>query len=152
MTEAEQPELARLTVELLSAFVANNTIDSSELPGLIEATRAALAGGVVAPGVPVPQYIPAVSVEESLASRDHIVSLIDGKPYRALKRHLTNNGLTPEEYKARYNLPADYPLVAPSYSEHRRKVAKAMGLGGQAGAAAPATKAAKAVKLSLIHI
>ncbi len=146
MSKAEQPELTRLTVELLSAFVANNAVPSSELPGLIETTRAALAGNTKETGEAVPHHIPAVSVKDSLSSNDHIVSLIDGRPYKALKRHLASNGLTPEQYKARYNLPADYPLVAPSYSDHRRKVAKAMGLGGKAEAGRAARKTAEAVK------
>ncbi len=146
MSEAEQSELARLTVELLSAFVANNTVASGELPALIEATRAALAGDAKSPVDPVLVYTPAVSVEDSLASREHIVSLIDGKPYKTLKRHLTNNGLTPEQYKARYNLPADYPLVAPSYSEKRSNFAKTMGLGGKAAAGSAVAKSANPVK------
>lgn len=130
MSEAEQPELARLTVELLSAYVSNNTVASSELPGLIEATRAALAGEAAQAAEQPPEFKPAASIEDSLASPDHILSLIDGKPYKALKRHLSNNGLTPDEYKTRYNLPASYPLVAKNYSEQRSKVARNMGLGG----------------------
>lgn len=137
MSEAEQPELARLTVELLSAYVANNTVPKEELAGLIESTRAALSG--VSSDLRIAKdHTPAVSIQDSLASPEHIVSLIDGKPYKTLKRHLGNNGLTADEYKARYNLPADYPLVAPSYSEHRRRVAKDMGLGGRPASAAPA--------------
>ncbi|WP_454798405.1 MucR family transcriptional regulator [Novosphingobium lindaniclasticum] len=147
MSDTEQSELARLTVELLSAFVANNTISSEALPGLIEATRSALAGESGEAPMPAPEFKPAVTIEESLASRDHIVSLIDGKPYRALKRHLTNNGLTPEQYRERYNLPASYPMVSPSYSEQRRAFAKAAGLGGSAGkpvsSAAPTANVAK---------
>ncbi len=156
MPETEQPELARLTVELLSAYVANNSVPSDALAALIESTRAALAGEGTAKAAALAEaeakaleYTPAVSIEKSLASRDHILSLIDGKPYKALKRHLANNGLTPGEYRARYKLPADYPLVAPSYSEKRRNVAKASGLGGRRPAAtataapAPKTGAAK---------
>ena len=75
------------------------------------------------------EYTPAVSVRKSLASKDHIISLIDGKPYRTLRRHLTGHGLTPAEYRARYNLKADYPIVAESYSEARRTMAKRIGLG-----------------------
>lgn len=141
MPQSEQPELARLTVELLSAYVTNNTVASSELPGLIEATRTALVGGKQTPDEQEPVFTPAVSVADSLASPDHILSLIDGKAYKALKRHLTNNGLTPEEYKARYNLPADYPLVAPSYSERRRAVARTIGLGGSQSKLSKASKA-----------
>lgn len=75
------------------------------------------------------QSAPTVSVRKSLASKDHLVSLINGNPYRALKRHLTANGLTPDQYRARYNLPASYPMVAPSYSEARSELSKRRGFG-----------------------
>lgn len=75
------------------------------------------------------QFAPAVSVRKSLSSPEHIISLIDGKPYRTLRRHLSTNGLTPDEYRQRYGLKADYPMVAPTYSEHRRTMAKKLGLG-----------------------
>ena len=78
-------------------------------------------------------YEPAVSARKSLASPDHIVSMIDGKKYRSLKRHLTSNGLTPAQYRERYKLKADYPMVAPGYSEARRALAKTLGLGRKAG-------------------
>ena len=80
-------------------------------------------------------------MKASLASRDHILSLIDGKPYKSLKRHLSTRGLSPDDYRARYNLPATYPMVAPGYSEERRKVAKQLCLGRKKSevAAAPAT-------------
>jgi predicted transcriptional regulator len=82
---------------------------------------------------PAQDYTPAVTARKSLASKDHIISMIDGKPYKALRRHLATNGLTPEEYRARYNLKADYPMVAESYSEARRALAKSIGLGRKAG-------------------
>lgn len=142
MSDNDQPELARLTVELLSAYFTNNSVPSSELPGLIEATRTALRGAP-APGEDVIEtYVAAVTIEESLASPQHILSMIDGKGYKTLKRHLSNNGLTPEQYKTRYNLPADYPLVAPDYSVLRRNFARKLGLGGRpAEAATPASEA-----------
>jgi predicted transcriptional regulator len=74
---------------------------------------------------------PAVSVRKSLASRDHILSMIDGKPYRTLKRHLSRHGLTPEQYRERYNLKPDYPMVAETYSEERRAMAHKIGLGAK---------------------
>ncbi|WP_267397735.1 MULTISPECIES: MucR family transcriptional regulator [unclassified Sphingomonas] len=82
---------------------------------------------------PTQDYTPAVSVRKSLASKDHIISMIDGKPYKTLRRHLSTNGLTPEDYRARYNLKADYPMVAESYSEARRAMAKTIGLGRKPG-------------------
>ncbi|WP_394653063.1 MucR family transcriptional regulator [uncultured Sphingomonas sp.] len=78
-------------------------------------------------------YEPAVSVRKSLANPDFIVSLIDGKPYRTLKRHLSGNGLTPAEYRQRYGLKSDYPMVAPAYSEARKAMAKKIGLGRKPG-------------------
>lgn len=75
------------------------------------------------------EYTPAVSVRKSLASKDHIVSMIDGKPYKMLRRHLSTHGLTPEQYRERYNLRSDYPMVSENYSQARRKLAKDIGLG-----------------------
>ena len=110
-----------MTVQLLSAYVGNNAVPSGELAELIRSTKAALAEESV-PAAPAEEdHVPAVSMKASLASRDQILSLIDGKPYKSLKRHLSTRGLSPDEYRARYNLPATYPMVAPGYSEERRK-------------------------------
>jgi len=94
MAEPEQVNLTTLTVELLSAFVSNNTIDSAELASLIQNTHSALAGINAPPPVepPAPEFEPAISIRKSLGSRDHILSLIDGKPYKTLKRHLSGHG------------------------------------------------------------
>jgi predicted transcriptional regulator len=140
MSDQAQPSLTELTVDLLAAFVSNNTVGAKDLPELIASTHAALAGlegeGADA-GEPEaaaePEYTPAVSVRKSLGKRDQILSMIDGKPYKTLKRHLSRHGLTPVEYRARYKLPADYPMVAPAYSEQRREVAKRLGLGRKPG-------------------
>ena len=75
------------------------------------------------------QFKPAVTARKSLSSPDHIISLIDGKPYKSLKRHLSGHGLTPQEYRQRYGLKADYPMVAPTYAQTRRELAKKFGLG-----------------------
>jgi predicted transcriptional regulator len=80
-----------------------------------------------------PEFTPAVGIRKSLASREHIISMIDGKSYRTLTRHLGTHGLTPDEYRKRYNLPASYPMTAPSYSEQRREMAKKIGLGRKPG-------------------
>jgi len=85
---------------------------------------------------PAQDHTPAVSVRKSLANPDHIISMIDGKPYKALRRHLSTNGLTPDEYRRRYGLKPDYPMVAANYSESRRAMAHKNGLGRKAGAAA----------------
>ena len=131
MSEESQPDITTLTVQLLSAFVSNNSVTSEGLPELIRTTRIALTEDPAAESADAQAatYTPAVSVRKSLSSPDHILSMIDGKPYKTLKRHLATNGLSPDEYRQRYNLPKSYPLVAPSYSEARRAVATRLGLG-----------------------
>jgi predicted transcriptional regulator len=148
MADAEQSNLTTLTVDLLSAYVANNNVEHSAIPDLIKSTHAALKV-IDAPDLPAPEepgYKPAVSIRQSLKSPDKIVSLIDGKPYQTLKRHLKGHDLTPAQYRERYGLPKDYPMVAPAYSEARREIAKKLGLGNRLKsarnqAASPATTA-----------
>jgi len=148
MTDETSHDLTGLTVELLSAFVANNNVRSEDLPALIASTHAALVGlnqSAREPEASPPEasHEPAITARKSLANRDVIVSMIDGKPYKTLKRHLSGHGLTPDTYRARYNLPATYPMVAPGYSEARREVAKRLGLGRKPRVAeAPKTAAA----------
>lgn len=136
-------DLVGLTADLVTAYLANNAVDADALPGLITSIHGVLAGLGQADEA-AETHVPAVSVRKSLSSREHIISLIDGKPYKALKRHLTAQGLTPEDYRARYNLPASYPMVAPAYSEKRRAVAMALGLGRKPRADAAPAKPAKA--------
>lgn len=136
MADHEQPDYTTLTVQLLSAYVANNSVESSDLAGLIQSTRAALVGEVATPEPAAPEYVPAVSIRKSIASKDHIVSLIDGRPYKTLKRHLAAHGLNPDSYRERYGLPKSYPMVAPDYADIRRAVAQRNGL-GQRPVAAP---------------
>lgn len=122
-------DVAALTVELLSAYLSNNAVAPEDLAGLIRTTRDALTGEQAIAQVEPEVVMPAVSVRKSLASPEHIISLIDGKPYKTLKRHLMARGLTPEAYRSLYNLPASYPMVAPAYAERRRAVAQQFGLG-----------------------
>lgn len=145
MADTEQTDITTLAVQLLSAYVANNKIESSDLAALIQSTRAALIDEPAATEAAPVEHLPAVSIRKSLASKDHLISLIDGKPYKTLKRHLAANGLTTEEYRARYGLPKSYPMVAPAYAEMRRDVAQRNGL-GQRPAAAKAAEAASAAK------
>ena len=99
------------------------------------ATVSALSGGdSPAAEAETASREPAVSVRKSLASSDHIISMIDGKPYKTLKRHLATNGMTPEQYRDAFNLKPDYPMTAPAYSEARRTMAKKIGLGRKPGA------------------
>lgn len=134
MSEAEpRPDVTTLTVQLLSAYLANNTVASDELANLIRTTKSALTDDLdPAQTSPVAEtYTPAVTTRKSLSSTDHILSLIDGKPYKTLKRHLARHGLTPESYRERYNLPATYPMVAPSFAAKRREIAQQIGLGSK---------------------
>ncbi|MGB3927714.1 MAG: MucR family transcriptional regulator, partial [Sphingobium sp.] len=111
MADNETADVTTLTVQLLSAFVSNNTVSSESLADLIKSTRAALTDDISAPAPPAePEHVPAVSIRKSLASDQHIISLIDGKPYKTLKRHLSSHGLSEKEYRERYGLPASYPM------------------------------------------
>lgn len=156
MPEENTLNAVELATELTIAWLGNqnNRVSAEEVPVFLRNMHAAvteLAGGSSgsASGGEEPaaqaEYAPAVSVRKSLASRDHILSMIDGKPYKTLRRHLSTHGLTPEEYRRRYNLKADYPMVAESYSEVRRAMAHKIGLGAkgrQAKAAAARTDSA----------
>jgi len=129
-----------LATELTIAWLANpNTrTTADDVPAFLQSMHAAvskLAGeqSVDAPEAPAQEYTPAVTARKSLASKEHIISMIDGKPYKTLRRHLATNGMTPAEYRERYNLKADYPMVAESYSESRRAMAKKIGLGRKPG-------------------
>lgn len=126
--------LITLTSDIVAAHVANNSVSVDDLPNLITNVYGALAGlGQAAPAVEaLPE--PAVSIRTSVKP-DHIVCLEDGKKLKMLKRHLmTHYNLTPDQYRARWNLPADYPMVAPNYAEKRRELAKKIGLGRKPGA------------------
>ncbi|ANI80253.1 Transcriptional regulatory protein rosAr (plasmid) [Sphingobium sp. EP60837] len=143
MADENKSDITALTVQLLSAFVSKNTVSSESLAELIKTTRAALTEEPT-PAVsetPAQEFVPAVSVRKSLSSPEHIISLIDGKPYKTLKRHLATHGLTPEQYRERYKLPKSYPLVATSYSDARRAVAQRLGLGRKPAATSVATNA-----------
>ncbi len=146
--DQSQPDLTTLTATIVSAFASHNALRGKDLPKLIAKTHAALAGlGSAQAGEPAAEaaeeFTPAVSARKSLGKREVILSMIDGKPYKTLKRHLSRHGLTPDDYRARYKLPADYPMVAPAYSEARRDVAKRLGLGRKPrAAAAPAAEGA----------
>lgn len=126
---ATNDTLLELTGTITSNFVANNHVGIDEIKNVISMIHTTLASlGSEAP--PVDEvFVPAVTARKSLADPTKIISMIDGKPYSVLKRHLTTQGLTPAEYRARYNLPADYPMTAPAYSERRKAMAVKIGLG-----------------------
>ncbi|TYC61912.1 MucR family transcriptional regulator [Rhodobacterales bacterium] len=129
---AQDADFIELTADIVSAYVANNTIASQELPDLIATVHSALTTTVQKAQEPeVVELVPAVPVKKSVGE-DFIICLEDGKKFKSLKRHLrTHYDLTPEEYRAKWNLPADYPMVAPSYAASRSELAKKMGLGQQ---------------------
>jgi len=121
-----------LTAEIVSAYVSNNTVPAAEIPGLINQVHAALArvSGKPAEGASEPLK-PAISVKKSITP-EYIVCLEDGKKFKSLKRHLrTQYNMTPEQYREKWSLNADYPMVAPNYAAARSQLAKQMGLGQQ---------------------
>lgn len=125
--------LLTLTADIVAAHVANNSVAVGDLAGLIANVHGALSG-LGAPVVEVvPELVPAVSIRSSVKS-EHISCLEDGKKMKMLKRHLmTDHGMTPADYRAKWHLPADYPMVAPDYAEKRRTLAMKIGLGRKPG-------------------
>ncbi|MBV1702159.1 MAG: MucR family transcriptional regulator [Hyphomicrobiales bacterium] len=122
-----------LAADVVSAYVSNNSVPMSDLPSLLEDIHAAFAR--LAVGAPVPVAVepqkPAVMPKKSI-SNDYLICLEDGKKFKSLKRHLrTHYNLSPEEYREKWNLGADYPMVAPNYAKARSQLAKEMGLGQQ---------------------
>lgn len=125
--------LITLTADIVAAHVSNNSVAVSDVPTLIGNVHSALAGLSGAPSTPAVALEPAVPVRLSV-KKDYIVCLDDGKKLKMLKRHLmTHYGMTPDDYRAKWGLPADYPMVAPAYAEQRRVLAKAIGLGRAPG-------------------
>ena len=130
MYQAQLDNLVGLTADVVSAYVSNNPVPADQLPvliGSIHQSLSVLAAGAQTPA-PEPQK-PAVPIKKSVTP-DYIISLEDGKKFKSLKRHLaTHYGLTPEEYRAKWSLPPDYPMVAPNYAATRSALAKSLGLG-----------------------
>jgi predicted transcriptional regulator len=129
-----------LATELTIAWLSNpNTrAQAEDIPAFLRSMHEAVVGLGEAPveqpeAEPTQKHEPAVTVRKSLASPDYIISLIDGKPYKTLRRHLSRHGMTPEQYRERYGLKKDYPMVAPAYAETRRDLAKKIGLGRKGG-------------------
>jgi predicted transcriptional regulator len=141
---AEQDSMIELTADIVSAYVSNNTVSAAELPNLIGQIHAALKG-VEAGAAPVPAAVqaPAVSVRKSITP-EFLICLEDGRKFKSLKRHLrTKYDLSPEDYRAKWGLPKDYPMVAPDYAASRSALAKSIGLGQsgrQAAKPAPAKR------------
>lgn len=136
--ETAKSDAVDLATELTIAWLSNPNTKAStdEVPAFLQKMHQAVVG-LTAPAAPVeeatPEYTPAVTARRSLSSKDHIISMIDGKPYKTLRRHLSGHGLTPDQYRERYNLKSDYPMVSESYSQVRRDMAKKIGLGRKPG-------------------
>ena len=131
--QASSNKLITLTADIVAAHVSNNNLATSEVPALIQSIYGALSGlgaPVEPPAVEKPKG--AVGLRASIKP-DHLISMIDGKPYKMLRRHISGHGHTPESYRETYGLPRNYPMVAANYAESRRTLAKAIGLGRKPG-------------------
>ncbi len=146
--DTEKPDVTSLTSDIVSAYVANNTLVSEQVPDLINSVYAALNKVAVHGAEPVKEELkPAVPIKKSVTN-DYIICLEDGKKFKSLKRHLrTHYDMSPEEYRERWGLSRDYPMVAPGYAAARSELAKTMGLGqrrqAKAASPAPSSKPAK---------
>ena len=137
---AENSEAVELTADIVSAYVSNNSVGATDLAKLIQQVHEALtqaASGVQVE--PVAPLTPAVPVKKSVTP-DFLISLEDGRKYKSLKRHLNTRGMSPDDYRTKWGLAKDYPMVAANYSAQRSSLAKTLGLGrgGRGGAAKPA--------------
>ena len=142
---SDQTALVEMTTEVIAAYVAQNHVQAADMPALIASVHAAFAG-LGKPheaGSQPDKLAPPVSIKKSITN-DYLVSMEDGKRYQALKRHLTKLGLTPAEYRAKWGLSKDYPMVAPGYSARRSELAKTLGLGRKAATAVEQPEPAEA--------
>ena len=128
MDEAVGPDYTTFTADVVSAYVAHNSVRAADLPDLISSVHGALQG-LSAPQQAEPEKRePPVSIKKSITP-DFLISLEDGRRYKTLRRHLNGRGLTPEQYREKWGLQRDYPMVAPNYAKQRSELAKALGLG-----------------------
>jgi predicted transcriptional regulator len=130
MDQVDKADLVGLTAEIVSAYVSNNAIGREDLPSIICDVHEALSrASQRTPGADREELKPAIALKKSVTP-DYIVCLEDGKKFKSLKRHLrTHYNLSPEEYREKWGLPHDYPMVAPNYAAARSQLAKQMGLG-----------------------
>ena len=126
---SEQPDVIALTADIVAAYVSKNPIRGAELPDLIATVHASLLG-TSDPKVeePAPELKPAVPIKKSVTP-DYITSLEDGRKLKTMRRYLSLLGMTPDDYRAKWGLPRDYPMVAPNYATKRSELAKTTGLG-----------------------
>lgn len=126
----DKAEIIEMTADIVSAYVGNNSVSAADLPGLIQSVHKALSTVVVGAEAAAPEpKEPAVPLKKSITP-DYLVCLEDGRKFKSLKRHLrTKYNMSPEEYRSKWGLPKDYPMVAPNYAKARSDLAKQMGLG-----------------------
>ncbi len=144
MEAVDREDLVQLTADIVSAYVSNNAVDAGALSKLIEDVHTALVKAPAAAAEPEQKpLVPAVPIRKSV-NPDYIISLEDGRKFKSLKRHLQGTyGMTPDEYRAKWGLPRDYPMVAPNYAKARSDLAKRMGLGRKAAASSKKGRARK---------
>ncbi|WP_082173636.1 MucR family transcriptional regulator [Methylobacterium platani] len=140
--QTQQPEFIDLAANIVSAYVSKNNVPVAELAGLIASVHASLRGLGQPAAAPAEDHKVTPAQIRRSVTPDAIISFIDGKPYKSVKRHLTSNGTTPDEYRQKYGLPRDYPMVAATYAAQRSELAKSLGLGQIRRNRAEATKAA----------
>jgi predicted transcriptional regulator len=137
------PDLVSISADIVSAYVSNNNVQAGDIAPLLSSVHTALAHIGKPPAEPIKRE-PPVPINKTIKG-DHIISLEDGKPYKSMKRHLTGRGLTPAQYREKWGLRPDYPMVAPEYSKRRSELALSLGLGRKAAKepaeAAPEPKA-----------
>jgi predicted transcriptional regulator len=132
-------DLLGLTADIVAAYVQNNAMPVADLPSLIASVNSALSGLLERVVPPPPELAPAVNPKKSVFP-DYIVSLENGRKFKSMKRHLGLLGMTPDEYRAKWGLARDYPMVAPSYSAQRSALARSIGLGRKATGKTPPKK------------
>jgi predicted transcriptional regulator len=148
-TTSSNDDLLQMTADVVTAYVANNSIVRQDIPTLIENVHKAFASIQNGPEkIKIAEPLqPRLPIKKTITP-DYLISLEDGRQYRTLKRHLRTAGLTPEEYRVKWGLPHDYPMVAPNYSEQRSQMAKTMGLGAQRKKPAKKASARRSVTAS----
>jgi predicted transcriptional regulator len=142
---SQSGDLTELTSDIVAAYVSHNSVQLADLPSLISAVHGALSG-LGAPSTPAEPDLKVSTGEIRKSIKpDALISFLDGRPYKTLKRHLSKHGLTGEQYRARYGLPHDYPMVASSYAAQRSELAKKLGLGQVRRGAAKVANVAETV-------
>ena len=131
-SKSDSSDPIALATEIISAFVANNSLRWAELPAVIQSVHVALtkiASGAVTPGTAEPTAPVALVTVRKSVTPEYLICLDDGRKFKSLRRHLAGLGMTPEQYRAKWKLPDDYPMVAPNYAAQRSELAKKIGLG-----------------------